>query len=186
MTSSMSCHYIPWTRHTVGRSSVCHAIIALRIHSQRDDVRNGMSSWYLTTHSWTMSGVAYNPCLWRVDKIGRCRAWNALIALDFTHDQTTSVVACHHSPLIAHTIGRLQSWHAYVALAQHSNSNDIGRRTPSLPFYHTHKQTKFGMACHYRLRQHKGRMKLGIACPRSPWIVVSRMIAGVTCHQSPW
>ena len=56
----------------------------------------------------------------------------------------------------------------------------------SLLFYHTHKHTKFGMACRYRLRQHKGRMKLGIACPRSPWIAVSKMTAGVTCNHDLW
>ena len=138
MTSGMACHHIPWTTHTVGRSRIWHAIIALRLHTRTDDVRHGMSSWYLCTHSWTTSGVANNPCLWTVHKIGRRRAWNALIALDFTHDQTTSVVACHHSPWIAHTIERLQAWHARVALAQHTNSNDIGRGMPSLLFYHTH------------------------------------------------
>ena len=64
MMSGMACHHIPRTTHTVERSRVWHAIIALILHTRTDDVKHGMSSWYLTTHTF-----------------GRRRSWHEILTL---------------------------------------------------------------------------------------------------------
>ena len=110
-TSSVACHYRPWTSHMIRPCQVWHAIITLRQHTRSDEVRRGMLSRFLTTHM-----------------VGLLGAWHAIIAFEHpkrmnnvescmqslplcnTQGRMTSVKACHNRPWIAHTIGRRQAW----------------------------------------------------------------------------
>ncbi|TMW86846.1 hypothetical protein EJD97_020814, partial [Solanum chilense] len=54
-TSGLACSHGPWVTHTVGQHWAWHAIIALGLHTQSDDIKHGMPAWDMgTTHSWIM------------------------------------------------------------------------------------------------------------------------------------
>ena len=109
--------------HIVGWRRAWHAIIALGRQTWSNDVGLGMTSPPLdSTHGRTTSGVASNRRLLVAHMVERHRAWHAIIVLrrqtrsnnvgrgmpspplDNIHGRTTSGVACHHSPWIAHTV----------------------------------------------------------------------------------
>ena len=109
-----------------------------------------------STHGRTTSGVACCHRLWSAHTGERRRACRAIIAfgqqirlidvgrgmpsspLRSTHGQTTSCVACHHSPWTAQTVERRQAWHAITALEKHTRSNDDGRGMTLPPLDRTH------------------------------------------------
>ena len=58
-TSGVACHHHLWEAHTVKRRRAWHAIIALRQHTQSNDVERGFPLSPLdSTHGRTTSGVA--------------------------------------------------------------------------------------------------------------------------------
>ena len=111
------------------------------------DVKSGITSSPLdNTHGHMMSGVTCHHCLWTAHTVGlgrQHRAWHDITALgqhtrsdyvgrgmtlaplDSTHSQTTSGVACHHSPWMANTVKRRRARHAIIALRL---ADTVGRR----------------------------------------------------------
>ena len=65
-----------------------------------------------------------------------------------THDQTTSIVACHHRHWKKTTIKLRRAWYAIIALGQHTRSNDVEHGVPSSFLDNTHGHTTSGKACH--------------------------------------
>ena len=123
-TSGVACHHRPWTTHTVGRRRAWHDLTALGQHTQSDYVGRGMTSPPLDSlHGRTTSSVTCQHRLWTAHTVEQRRAWHSIIAfgqhtwsnnvgrvkpsspLGSTDGRTTSGVACHHRPWIAHTIG---------------------------------------------------------------------------------
>ena len=171
-TSGVTCHYRLWTAHTVERRRVWHCM---------------PSSPFASIHSRTTLRVACHHRLWAAytverrqacramitfgiaDKVGRRRAWHAIIALGretrsnevgrgmqssplgSTDSRTTSGVACHHRPWTANMVERRWAWHAIIAFGQHRQSNGVGRGMPSSPLGSTDGRTTSGVACHHRL-----------------------------------
>ena len=105
-TSGVALRHRPATAHTVG------------------NVGRGMTSPPLgITHGQTSSGMTYHHRPWTGNMVERCRAWHAITALGqhtrsddvgcgmlssplgSTNSRTTSGVACHHRPWIAHKVG---------------------------------------------------------------------------------
>ena len=116
-TSSVACHHGPWTAHTIERRRALHASIALRQHTQSEDVGRGITSPPLdSTQGRTTSSVTCHHRLCTAHTVERRWAWHAIITfgqhkwsdsvgrgmplspLDGKHGRTKSVVACHHSP----------------------------------------------------------------------------------------
>ena len=117
MASCMACHHLLSTKHTVIQHRVGHAIIALRLHTQSDNVGHGMPTLALgSINGRTTSGATCHHRPWVAHTVGLCRAWNARMVLGkqiqsddidhcmpssplgSTHNQMTSGVACHHRP----------------------------------------------------------------------------------------
>ena len=71
--------------------------------------------------------------------------------LGSTHGRTTLGVACHHILWTAHTVELYRVWFYVTAVGLHAQSNDVGRRIPSLPLRSTHSQTTLCLARHHRL-----------------------------------
>ena len=84
----------------------------------------------------------------RLDDVGRDMPSSPLGS---THVQTTSGMACHHSPWTENTVKRRLAWHATIAFGQHTRLNDVGRCIPSSPWGSTHGRTTSSVACHHRL-----------------------------------
>ena len=121
----------PWTAHTVGRSRVWHAIVALGQHTRSKELGRGILSslldrtYFRTTsrvgclhgpwvaHSWTVSGKACHLLPWT------------------TLDRTTSGVTFHHCPWKAHSDGQYYAWHAIIALGIYAS-----RTTSEVAFHH--------------------------------------------------
>ena len=134
-TSGVTCYHRLWTAHTVIK----------------------------------MSCVALHHRPWIARTVGRHRAWHNITAFGqhtrsndvgrgmpsspfgSTNGQTTSGVACHHSPWTANTVGRRQALHAITAFGQHTRSNDVGCGMTSPLLDNTHGRTTLGVACHHRL-----------------------------------
>ena len=99
MKPSLACPCSPWTTHTVGRRWAWHAIIALGLHrvGQRlvlnAIIEVGKHIWsddrgsrlplrtFDITHGKMMSDMACNHRPWTAHTKGRCRSWDAIIAL---------------------------------------------------------------------------------------------------------
>ena len=74
-TSSVTCHNVPLTAHTVGLRRACQAIIALGMHIRWNDVSHGMPSFPLEgIHNRTTLGVAYYHRPLIAHSIERCWA----------------------------------------------------------------------------------------------------------------
>ena len=116
-TSGVACHHHPWQ------------------HTRSSDVRRGMPSSPLgSTHGRTASNVACHHSLLAAHTVERRRTWHTVIAVgqhtrsnDFrrgmpssplvsTDGRTTSSVACHYRPWVAHTVERRRTWHTVIAL----------------------------------------------------------------------
>ena len=87
--------------------------------------------------------------------------------LDNTHDQTTSVMACHHIPWTTYTIGRRWACHVIIALGKHSRlhyalrsnaiitlgqhkrSDDVERSMPSFPLDSINGWTTTVVSCYH-------------------------------------
>ena len=68
--SGVACNHIPWSTHTVEKSRAFHAIVAFGIHTNSDDVWNGMPACPLgSKHCQTISGKAFHHRLWTTDKV---------------------------------------------------------------------------------------------------------------------
>ena len=127
MTSGVACHHRRWTSlHSQTASGVaCHHRL-LAAHTA-NTVGHGMPSSPLESkHGRMTSGMTCHHRLWTAYTVKLRRAWHAIIAfgqhsrsndvgrgmpslpLGSTHGQTTSSVACHHSPWTANTIGQRQ------------------------------------------------------------------------------
>ena len=145
------------------------------------------SSPFASIHSRTTLRVACHNRLWAAytverrqacramitfgiaDKVGRRRAWHAIIALGretrsnevgrgmqssplgSTDSLMASGVAFHHHPWAAQTVGRRRALHAIIAFGLHTRSNDIGRGMTSSPLGNIHGRTTSGVSCHHRL-----------------------------------
>uniref|UniRef100_A0A494G8N1 Uncharacterized protein n=1 Tax=Solanum lycopersicum TaxID=4081 RepID=A0A494G8N1_SOLLC len=130
--------------------------------------------------------------------------------LGSTNGRTTSGVACHHRPWIAHT-----EWHDITAFGQHTRSNYVGNGMPSSPLGSTHDRMTSGVACHHSprtantveqrrawnaiiaFRQHTRSNNVGRGMPSWPLDTThgrtksgtsshSRTASGVACHHRPW
>ena len=100
-----------------------HAIIAIGLHIQWDDVWRFMSLSHLgSTHGQITLGIACHLALgqhtWSDDV--KCGMPSSL--LDDTKDRTSSGVACHHRPWAAHTVKRRLVWHTIIAIGKHTRS----------------------------------------------------------------
>ena len=119
-----ACHQRLGKAHTEERRRAWHDIITFGQHTRLNYVRRGMPSSPLgSTNGRTTSGVACHHYLWAAHTVERRRAWHAIIALrqhkqsndiglgmlssplGSTDGRTTSGVACHHRPWIAHKVG---------------------------------------------------------------------------------
>uniref|UniRef100_A0A494G8M2 Uncharacterized protein n=1 Tax=Solanum lycopersicum TaxID=4081 RepID=A0A494G8M2_SOLLC len=147
-----------------------------------------------STHDQTTSCVACHHRLWAAHTVKRRWAWHAIIdpgrqtrsndsthgrtTSHNTHDQTTSGVACHHSPLTANTM------------------NDVGHGMPSTPLDSTHGRTTSGLTCHHHLwtshlveqrRAWNAITALGHGMPSSHLDGKhGRTTLGVACHHRLW
>lgn len=98
-TSGVECMQSPWKAHTVGRRRPWYSIIAHGQHTCLGKVKHGMFSWtFDSTHDRTMFVMACHH-----------------LPLDYTHKQTTLVVAFPRRPWKAHTIRRCHAWHSIMA-----------------------------------------------------------------------
>ena len=122
-----------------------------------------------STHGRTSSNVACHHRLLAAHTVERRRTWHTVIAigkhtrstdvgrgmpsspLGSTDGRTTSSVACHYRPWVAHTVERRRTWHTVIAVGKHTRSNDVGRGMPSSPLVSINGQTTLGVACHHRL-----------------------------------
>ena len=146
----MACHYGPWTERTVGQCRTWHAIIALGINTQMDDVGRGMPSSRLErTHSmrrWVWNSmIVLGKHTWS-DDIGRdMPSW----PLDNTHGRIILCIEFHHSPLTANTNGLCRVWNVIITLEKNVRSDEITHGILLFPFDKTHDQTMSSVACHY-------------------------------------
>ena len=164
----MACHHSPWAAQTVGRRRAWHAIIAFGQYTRSNDVGRGMlSSPLVSINGQTTLAVACHHRLWAAHTGERRRACRAIIAfgqqirlidvgrgmpsspLRSTHGQTTSSVACHHSPWTAQTVERRQAWHAIIAFGQHIRLIGVRRGMPSSPLRSTHGRATSCVAFHH-------------------------------------
>ena len=82
-TSRLTCNHLLWTPHNVERHRAWHAIIALGMNTQSDDVGRGMlSSPLYRTHDSTTSGMAcyYRP--WTTYTVRQNWTWHVIIAIE--------------------------------------------------------------------------------------------------------
>ena len=76
-------------------------------------------------------------------------------SMNSTNGWMTSGVECHHGPLIGHTVGERRVWHEYLAIRLHTQTDNVGRGMPSLPFGNTNGWTTSGVVCHHGpLKEH--------------------------------
>ena len=176
-----------------------------------------------STHGRTASNVACHHRLLAAHTVERRRTWHTVIAvgqhtrssdvgrgmpsspLGSTDGRTTSSVACHYRPWVAHTVERRRTWHTVIAVGKHTRSNDVGRGMPSSPLVSINGQTTLGVACHHRLwaahtvkrrracraiivfGQHIRLIDVGRGMPSSPLHSThGRATSCVACHHSPW
>ena len=80
-TSTVVCHLLPWTAHTVERRRAWHDITSFGQRTWSNDVEHDMTSPPLeSTHGRMTSGVACHHRLWEAHTVERHRAWHAIIA----------------------------------------------------------------------------------------------------------
>ena len=127
-----------------------HNITAFGQHTRSNDVGRGIqSSPFGSTNGRTTSGMACHHSPWMANTVGRRQALHAITAfgqhtrsnvfergipslpLGSTHGQTTSGVACHHSPWTAQTVC------------------NVGRGMTLPPLDSTHGRTTSGVAFHH-------------------------------------
>ena len=123
--SSMACHHLLLTTHTVIQHRVRFAIIALGLHTRSDNVKRGMPTWALgSINGRTTLGVTCHHRPWAAHTVRFFRAWQARMVLwrhthlddidrcmpssplGSTFFRMTSGVAFHRRPWEAHTVGR--------------------------------------------------------------------------------
>ena len=169
-TLGVACNHHLWAAHTVEQRGAWHAINALGLHAQTDDIARGMTSPPLDgKQGRTTSGVACHHRLWAAHTVERHRAWHAIIAygrrtrsndvrldmpsppLDSRHGRTTSGRACYHRLWTAHTVKRRRAWHDITSFGQHTRSNDVGRDISSPPLDSAHSRKTSRVACNHHL-----------------------------------
>ena len=125
--------------------------------------------------------------------------------LGSTDGRTTSSVACHYRPWVAHTVERRRTWHTVIAVGQHTRLNDVGRGMPSSPLVSINGQTTSGVVCPHRLwvahtverrrawraiiafGQHIRSIDVGCGMPSSPLDSTHGCTtSGVACHHRLW
>ena len=120
-TLRVACQHRPWATHSVGLPRSWHSIIAIRKHTQSNDVGHGNPLLPMDSrHGQITSGLICYHRPWAAHTVGICWAWHALIAFG-QHTRSDDIdVACHHCLLIAHTEGRRGVWHSIIALEHHT------------------------------------------------------------------
>ena len=145
----IACYHHPWIEHTIGPRRVCHVYMAHGQHTWSDEAGCGiLLSPLCITHIRTTSGVTCNHSPLEAHSYGRRWAWISIISLirhtrskdvrrgmpslplDSRYSRTTSDVACHHCPWLAHTIGSRRALDAIITLVQQTRSNYVGRGMP--------------------------------------------------------
>ena len=145
----IACYHRPWIEHTIGPRRVCRVYMAHWQHTWSDEAGCGiLLSPLCITHIRTTSGVTCNHSPLEAHSYGRRWAWISIIALgrhtrskdvrrgmpslplDSRYSRTTSDVACHHCPWLAHTIGSRRALDAIITLVQQTRSNYVGRGMP--------------------------------------------------------
>ena len=129
-----------------------------------------------------------------------------LLPLGNTHDQTTSVMACHHCPRTAQTVVLHQALHVTIAHGQHTQSDDVNRGNAiiafvkhtrsdyvvlymtSWPFDSTRAQTTSVMEnAIIALGMHTWSDDVGHDIPSSPLKRKhDRTTSSVACYHGPW
>ena len=130
--SCVTFHHFPLTRHTVGRCRVLNVIISLRLHTRTDYVRHGMPSSPLDN-------------IYGLKKLGMAFHHFPLTR----HSQTTSGVACHHSPKTTLTFRCFRVWQLIMDHGQHTWSDGDGRSMLLSPLNSTYSRTTSGMEYHH-------------------------------------
>ena len=166
--SSVACHHLLWTAHTVvnvGRGMTLspldythvtsppldsthsqqrrawHDIAAFGQHTRSNDVGHGMPSSPLgSTHGGTTSDR-----LWRTNMIGNVGRGMTLAPLNSTH-------GLHR-----------QAWHDIPAFGQHARS-DVRRDMPSPPLDNTHSRQRQAWHEITALGRYTRLTTLGVAC----------------------
>ena len=168
-TSSVAFHHHRWKAYTIRWCQAWLVVISLRQHTRSDDVRRGFPAWSLgSIHGGRMtSDMACHHRLWAAHRVGRFRAWYAIVSLrqhiwwddigrdmlsltfDNLNDWTTSGVACHHGPWSTHIVRRRRAWHAIITLVLHTRTDDVGYGMPTSPLCNTHSRTMSGDRSHH-------------------------------------
>ena len=144
-----------------------HAIIALGLDMQLDDIGCGMPAGTLgTTHDRTTSSVASHYRPWTAHTVRGSRAFHAIHTLGVntkshdvkrdmlsslfksTHGLTMSSVACPYGLWTTHSQTK-STWHAIIAIVLHTDTNDVRRGMPSSPLSSTNGRKTSGVRCHY-------------------------------------
>ena len=142
----VACEHHVWAAHTLDRRRASHYITFFGQSTRSNNVGRDMPSAPLeSAHGRTTSGVACHHHLWAAQTVEQLRAWHAIIRtcmantverrrvwhasspLGSIHGRTTSSVACHHGPWIAHKVERRRAWHAIISLERQTRLNDGGR-----------------------------------------------------------
>ena len=108
----------------VGRHRALHAIIALGMHTNSNDVGCGIPSSPLD-----YVGIGMPAC-----------------PLGSAHIQITSNVACHYRPWTTYTVRQHRAWHVIIALKHITLSDNVERGMPSWSSGSTHAQKTSGVA----------------------------------------
>ncbi|TMW82078.1 hypothetical protein EJD97_006878 [Solanum chilense] len=191
-----------------------HAIIALGMITQSDDIGHGKpSSPKESIHKnglhWALIAITALGQHTRSDYIGHGVLSSPL---DSTNDRMTSSVACPHGPWAIHTIARHQhtrsddvgcgmpsfpldnihgrrcrALHAIIALVHHTRSDHVGRSMTSSPLEIIHDRTTFVLAWnHHPLTANMiGPHKVPHACMALVLHKRSDM-PGLACHYRSW
>ena len=126
-TSGVALHHRLWTTRTIGQRWALYEIIALRQHTQSNDVRRGKTSSPFGKHTLS-NDVGWGD----INAFGQhlrsndVRCYMPSLPLDSTHGRTTSSVALHHRPRTARTVRRRRAWYDITALGQHTRSATSG------------------------------------------------------------
>ena len=93
------------------------------------------------------SSMACHRRPWTTHTVGRCGAWNEIIALGLHRGRSWHDITA----IGQNTIGRRRAWHDITALGQHTRSDNVRRGMTSPPLYSTHGRMMSGVACHHCL-----------------------------------
>ena len=125
-----------------------NSIIDLGHYTRSENIGLDMPPSHLGKHTTDDIDLECHHPIWTTQIVRRRWAWISIIALgrhtkskdvrrgmpslplDSRYSRTTSDVACHHCPWLAHTIGSRRALDAIITLVQQTRSNYVGRGMP--------------------------------------------------------